>query len=280
MHKSYHKIGISSFTFPFACGVHPLQKPQKPFEPIDIILKAKELDADCVQYGDNMPLEDYSDEYLEFLGKKASELGITLEMGMREARPERLLRYIDIAKLTRSKLIRCILDGVNGTYEPTEDEVCGSISKILPSLIENDIILGIENHDRLLADDYARIAERINDPHVGLIVDTTNSLSTEEPTKEVLVKMAPYCVCLHVKDYKIHRANSGMGLIIVGECPGKGRQDIPFAIDTAKRLSGRDFNLILESWMEPCATLEESLKQENEWASYGVKYLKSLVSSK
>lgn len=277
MNKTKHKIGISSFTFPFACGVHPSQKPDKPFEPIDIILKAAELGADCVQYGDNMPLENYSDEYLKDLGEKALKLGITLEMGMREARTERLLKYIEIAKLTGAKLIRCILDGVNDSYEPNEDEVCDTINKVLPILIENDIILGIENHDRILADDYARITERINDPHVGLVVDTTNSLSTEEPTKYVLEKMAPYCVCLHVKDYKIHRANSGMGLIIVGECPGKGRQDIPSAIETAERLSGRDFNLILESWMEPCATLEESLKQENEWAAEGVKYLKTLL---
>ena len=200
MNKTKHRIGISSFTFPFACGVHPSQKPDKPFEPIDIILKAAEIGADCVQYGDNMPLEDYPDEYLKDLGEKALKLGITLEMGMREARTERLLKYIEIAKLTGAKLIRCILD-----------------------------------------------------------------------------KMAPHCVCLHVKDYKIHRANSGMGLIIVGECPGKGRQDIPSAIETAERLSGRDFNLILESWMEPCSTLEESLKQENEWAAEGVRYLKTLI---
>ncbi len=278
MHKTNHKIGISSFTFPFACGVHPSQRPKEPFDPMDIVLKSKELGADCVQYGDNMPLENYSDDYLKSLGQRAAMLGITLEMGMREARPERILRYIAIAKLTGAKLIRCILDGVNGSYEPSVDEACDSIQKILPSLIENDIILGIENHDRLPADDYARIAGRIDDPHVGLVVDTTNSLSTEEPTIEVLEKMAPYCVCLHVKDYKIHRANSGMGLIIVGECPGKGRQDISLAFDTAKRLSKRDFNLILESWMEPCATLEESLKQENEWAQSGVKYLKAIVS--
>ena len=277
MSNTKHMIGFSSFTFPFACGTHPAQKPEEPLTPADIIDLAAEAGADCVQYGDNMPLENYSCEYLLSLKDKADELGITLEMGMREARSERILRYINIAKITGAKLIRCILDGYGGSYEPDEDEVCENIRQVLPALIQNDIVLGIENHDRILADDYASIAKRIDDPHVGLVVDTTNSLSTEEPTSYVLEKMAPYCVSMHVKDYKIHRANSGMGLTIVGECPGKGRQNIPLALETAKRLANRDFSLILESWMEPCETLEESLRQEKEWAFHGVKYLKSLL---
>ena len=45
------------------------------------------------------------------------------------------------------------------------------------------------------------IRDRIGHPLVGLVVDSTNSLSTEEPIDEVLQYMAPYCVCFHVKDY-------------------------------------------------------------------------------
>ena len=277
MAETKHMIGISSFTFPFACGTHAEQKPLKPFKPLDIIRKAVQLKADCVQYGDNMPLEDLSEKDLLTLRKEASESGITLEMGMREAKAEKILRYIRIADLTGARLIRCILDGKDGSYEPDEKEVCENIQKVLPSLREKNIILGIENHDRISADDYAGIIRRINDPHVGLVVDTTNSLSTEEPVRHVLEKMAPYCVSLHIKDYKIHRANSGMGLIIVGECPGKGRQNIPYILKEARKLADRDFSIILESWMEPCSTLEETLRQENDWAAQGIQYLKSLL---
>ena len=48
-------------------------------------------------------------------------------------------------------------------------------------------------------------------------------------------------------------------------------------LETAKELAKRDFSIILESWMEPCQTLEESLRQEEAWASYGVQYLKKLL---
>lgn len=277
MSEARYLVGISSFSFPFACGSHPEQRPDRPLSPAELIEKARELGAQCVQFGDNMPLEDYSDEYLSELGRKAKAYDIVLEMGMREIKTERLLRYIEIAELTGAGLIRCITDGRGGNYEPDEDEICGNIEKVLPILIEKDIILGVENHDRILADEYAAIAARINDPHVGLVVDTTNSLSTEEPTSYVLEKMAPYCVCLHLKDYQIHRANSGFGLLISGACPGCGRQNIPLVIETAKKLAGRDFNIILESWMEPCETLEASLKQEEEWARRGLEYIKEII---
>ena len=89
--------------------------------------------------------------------------------------------------------------------------------------------------------------------------------------------MAPYCVCLHMKDYVIKRYNGGSGLKITGASMGTGRLDICRCYEECRIKSNRDFNIILESWMEPCDTLEETLRIEDEWAGAGVSYLKALL---
>jgi hypothetical protein len=63
----------------------------------------------------------------------------------------------------------------------------------------------------------------------------------------------------------------------VGACPGTGRQNIKLCFDVCREKAQRDFNIILESWMEPCETIEMSMKQEDEWAREGVRFLKKII---
>lgn len=113
-------------------------------------------------------------------------------------------------------------------------------------------------------------------PLFGLVVDSTNSLSTEETMDEVLRWMVPYCVCCHIKDYVIKRSNSGVGLAIVGAPAGQGRQRIPELLERLRCEARQDFSTILESWMECCPTMEEMLAQEDRWARESVAYLQVL----
>ena len=62
-----HKIGISSFTYCFACGSRPFAKPQHIMTPRDLIDKAVVLGTDVVQFGDNMPLEIYNENIHDLL---------------------------------------------------------------------------------------------------------------------------------------------------------------------------------------------------------------------
>lgn len=272
-----HKIGISSFAYSFACGTRPFQKPEHILTPFDLIDKAVSAGAGAVQFGDNMPLERYSDEELEKIRGYAEERGIELEAGMRRSTEERLTNYIRITRKIGGRVLRLITDG--GGFEPDFQECCRIFSSLIPLLEENDVVLGIENHDRFRVEEYARMVETVCHPRVGLTVDSVNSLSIEEPLEEVLRYMAPYCVCLHIKDYVIKRYNGGGGLKITGACTGTGRLDIRRCYEECSRKSHSGFNIILESWMEPCETLEETLQTEDEWVKAGVAYLKELIES-
>ncbi|MBR3201763.1 MAG: TIM barrel protein [Mogibacterium sp.] len=269
------KIGISSFTYCFACGYRSIFKPQHVMTPYDLIDKAVALGAAVVQFGDNMPLEVYSDEELEQIRIHAERCSIDLEAGMRKATAERLSDYIRITHKIGGRVLRVITDGIG--FAPDLKVFCRIAASMIPQLEESGVILGIENHDRFSAREYAQMVETINHPQVGLTVDTVNSLSHEEPIDEVLKYMAPHCVCLHMKDYVIKRYNGGGGLKITGASLGTGRLDIRRCYEECRIESDKDFNIILESWMEPCETLDETLRIEDEWASIGVSYLKTIL---
>lgn len=271
------KIGVSSFTFNIACGTIPSQRPAHPLDAFGLIERAAKLGAEVLQFGDNLPLENYTGEELEKIRLLAQQRGLELEAGMREATPERLERYIDITRRIGAKILRIIIDGKIGGYEPEIPEICAVLRSVIPKLEETGVVLGIENHDRLYAREFEEIIQGVSHPQIGLTVDTTNSLSLEEPVEQVLSCMAPYCVCLHMKDYDIVRNQGGIGLKIIGACPGEGRQDIRRCIAVCREKAGRSFNIILESWMEPCGTLEASLAQEEAWAAAGIRYLREVL---
>ena len=269
------KVGISSFAYCFATGRNPYQKPDKIMTPFELIDRAADLGAAVVQFGDNMPLEVYSDDELRKIRLFAEERGIELEAGMRKATAERLSDYIRITHKIGGRILRLITDGIG--FEPDFQECCRIFSSMIPLLEETGVTLGIENHDRFHAREYAQMVEHAGHPQIGLTVDTVNSLSIEETVDEVLRNMAPYCVCLHMKDYVIKRSNGGSGLKITGTCPGTGRLDIRRCYEECRDKSESSFNIILESWMEPCETLEESLSVEDEWARAGVVFLKNML---
>ena len=272
-----HKVGISSFAYSFGCGSRPFQKPERLLTPFDLIDKALDIGAEVLQFGDNVPLEVYTDEELESIRIYAEESEIELEVGMRKATEARLKNYLKITQKTGAHFLRLITDGVD--FQPDFQEFCIILLSVIPQLEESGVVLGIENHDRFLVNEYAHMMEAVDHPQIGITVDSVNSLSTEEPLDEVLKYLAPFCVCLHVKDYVIKRSNGGGGLKITGARLGTGRLDIHRCFEECRISSSRDFNIILESWMEPCGTLEETLRMEDEWARAGVRYLKQLVSS-
>ena len=270
-----YKVGISSYTYSFARGSRPFQKPEHILTPFDLIDKAVMIGAQVVQIADNMPLEVYGDEELEKIRLYAAKRGIELEAGMSRATEERLADYIRITGRIGARFLRLVIHG--GDFTPDFQECCRILSSVIPLLEESGIILGIENHDSFSVRDCARMAALLAHPQIGLTVDTVNSLSREETIGEVLQYMAPYCACLHIKDYVIRRINGGGGLKITGVCAGTGRVDIRRCFEECRTRSSHAFNVILESWMEPCGTLEETLQMEDEWAEAGVLLLKKIV---
>ena len=264
------QLGISTYTYGWAVGV-PGNRPAQPLDELTLLDRARHFGIRLVQFGDNWPLHELTDNQLTELGKQAVRQAITLEIGARGLTAAHLNRYIALTHRLNSRLLRFVID-VPG-YEPTMDEVVGVVKNALPVLTDTGITLGIENHDRWLARDFAEIVDRVGSSQVGICLDSVNSMGAGEGLAEVVRTLAPYTVNLHLKDFGIQRLPHLMGFQIDGRPAGRGMLNIPWLVEQIKPY-GRCQTAILEQWVLPEPTVEATIIKERNWAENSVNYLK------
>ena len=83
------KLGISSYTYTWSVGV-PGSEPVKPWDELSLLNKASELEVDCLQIADNLPLHTMDEGRLIQLKEAAKQAGIILETGARGMTPDML----------------------------------------------------------------------------------------------------------------------------------------------------------------------------------------------
>lgn len=267
------KLGIGSYTYTWAAGF-PGSDVRNPIGPFDVMGKAIEMGVKAVQFADNMPLHEFPLQIIDELSSLAQNYGITIELGTRGIDPDRLVKYIELAKRLKSPIIRTVTD--TAEKQPSEEEIVHSIGKLENELRRAGIILAVENHDRLTAWRLGRIIEQIGSEYVGICLDTTNSYGALEGIEAVVEHLGPYVVNLHVKDFVVYRFSHKMGFIIEGRPAGQGMLDIPWLLGKMC-FYNRNPNVILELWTPPEANVEETIRKEDRWARESVQYMQTLI---
>ncbi len=267
-------LGVSSYTYGWSVGI-PGYSPSKKLSPEGLIEKAKALGVEVLQIADNCPLHTLGEDDLINIQKKAEENNIKLELGTRGIEPDFLKKYLQIAKLLRANLLRVLLD--SPLSSPNTYQVITWIQEILPECREKEVYIAIENHDQRTTKELKEIVETIDDPMVGICLDTVNSLGALECPHEVVENLAPYVLNIHLKDFEIMRLPHQQGFIVEGRPLGRGKLDAGWVIETVKNF-GKDPNLILELWVPLCETIDKTIEKEEEWAYASVEYARSLLS--
>ena len=265
------QLGISTYTYGWAVGT-PGNRPIQPLDDLALLDRAKSLGVRLVQVGDNWPLHELSANQVAVLSQRRVELGIAIEVGARGLSEEFLEKYITLTCRLKSQFLRFVIDAPG--YEPTVDEVVDILKNALPTLSKAGVTLGIENHDRLLASEFANIIERVGSPQVGICLDSVNSMGAGEGLVEVVQTLAPYTVNLHLKDFGIQRLPHLMGFQIDGRPAGKGMLNIPWLVAQVSQYNQCE-TAILEQWVVPELTMEATIDKEKSWAEQSVNYLKN-----
>jgi sugar phosphate isomerase/epimerase len=270
------RLGISSFTFPWAIGGidndHPIS--MTAFELLD---KARELGADVLQIADNLPIGHLSNEELSQLRTAADALGIALEVGTRGIATANIARFLEIATILGSPILRIVIDTKD--HEPTMDEINSLLAPFAVQFRNLDIKLAIENHDRLTCAQFNEIIDRLGDDWVGICLDTVNSLGAVEAPNTVVPALAPRAINVHMKDFEIVRSNGQMGFTVQGTALGQGRLDVQEVI-AAVGGPKRDITSVIELWTPRQSTYEETVALEESWAAQSVKFLRASIGFK
>jgi len=274
--SNFMRLGISSFTFPWAIGGidndHPIS--MTAFELLD---KAHTYGADVLQIADNLPIGHLSNEELEKLRTKADALGIALEVGTRGIATVNIARFLEIAAILGSPILRIVIDTKD--HEPTMDEINSLLAPFADQFRKLNIKLAIENHDRLTCAQFNEIIDRLGDDWVGICLDTVNSLGAVEAPNTVIPALAPRAINVHMKDFEIVRSNGQMGFTVQGTALGQGRLDVQSVI-AAVGGSKRDITSVIELWTPRQSSYEESVAVEESWAAQSVKFLRASIGLK
>jgi len=265
-------LGVGSYTYTWAVGV-PSHTPKTPLTPTDIVRKANAAGLHCAQFADNLPLERLTTEERHELADFAASRRVAVEVGARRMTPDHLARMIDVAAFFGSHTLRFVIDGPG--YEPTPDEAATVIREALPRLREAGVRLAIENHDRLLADEFREIVKRTDEDQVGICLDSVNSMGAGEAVRDVTRILAPHTLNLHIKDFTVRRVSHMMGFVVEGTPAGQGMLDIPWLLETV-RAHGRCQSAIVELWTPPESPSEKTIATEARWAEESLHYLKPL----
>lgn len=268
------EIGISSHAYHWGIG-YGGSVPRNPITPFDLLEKVVDLDVRVLQLCENICLQRYNTKLLRELRRRAEKKHVTLEIGVQEVDFSVLKKFLMIATVSGSRLLRVVLN--TPTKHPTLNESVAIVNKLLPILKAENITLAVENHFHLSSEEIVKLVRAINSPLVGICLDTANSTGLLEEPLDTVRSLAPYAVSVHLKDYKI--VQSLVGYRITGTPLGKGFLDIKSAISLLRQ-SIYDPNIILELWMEKSQNEEETLRIEETWVRESVKYIKKLLIDK
>ncbi|MEP7322503.1 MAG: TIM barrel protein [Saprospiraceae bacterium] len=265
-------LGLSSFAFGWSIGV-PTQTSNDKMSELNLIETAAKLNLSCLQFGDNMPLHQLSQDQLNRLKESALQHKLRIEVGARKLTEDHLNTYLQITRFFESPLLRFVIDGDD--YKPSLDEVYILLKKMAPVFAEHQITLGIENHDRFKAIELANLMRKINNDFIGICLDTVNSMGAGEGIEYVVNLLAPYTVNLHIKDFIVQRYWHNMGFTINGVPAGTGQMQLPWIIDRLEPFK-KCQSAVLEQWIPWEENQSALIEKEYSWAEQSIQYLKSL----
>lgn len=268
------RLGIGSYAFAWAIGV-PGHPPARPMTACDLLETAARFDVRLVQLCDNLPLTQLSPAELDRFAARANELNIQVELGTLGLDRDNLSAYLQLAQRFGCLFVRVVVDSKGD--EPTPEEIVARLRPLVAEFADAGIKLAIENHDRFRSRTLAWIVEQLGPANVGICLDTVNSFGALEGPEVVVQTLAPYTLCLHVKDFTIRRVSHRMGFILEG-CPaGQGQLDVLWLL---KQLANcpYSFNVILETWVPPSDSLDETIARERAWTETGKNYLRGLIA--
>lgn len=241
----------------------------------DICTRAVEMGVGVVQFADNLPLHDSSDDALLALARHATGQGLVLEMGTRGIEPAHLSRYLRVCMLTGARLLRTLTK--TKTANLTLDEIDRDLRTVIPAFEKAGVVIALENNEAHPARELLGIVQRANSPSVAVVYDTSNSIGGLERSMEVAEVLAPVTACVHYKEIGIARVDTRMGLLVSGREPGKGIVPACQAITHVLKHSPHAPNVILEQWPPYLGNIADSIDNEQAWAVSGVALIKQIM---
>jgi sugar phosphate isomerase/epimerase len=199
-----------------------------------------------------------------------------LESGASEAALDDLIAHIDVAARLGAGVMR-ICAGGRGTrpesWKKHRAALLPMLKKAADAADRKGVVLAVENHIDLYADELLELVETINAPSLGVCLDTANNLRLFEDPVEVARKLAPWTRATHVKDVTAHRGDPNTFAFWPSVPLGRGAVEIDRIVGLLRN-EGYTGLLALEiDFLHPAYGSEDDALRE------GLSYLRELLES-
>lgn len=264
------QAGLSSFAFGWAVA-----EATPPMDELALTDVAARHRLGVLQLADNLAADRLGPDRLARCAARAGEQRVRLELGARGLTEAHLVRYLALCGQVGARLLRFVIDAPG--YAPPVVEIRALLRNAVAVLAPAGVTLAIENHDRFPARVLRTLVDELGSRHVGICLDTANSLGAGEGLEFVVDLLAPVTVNLHVKDVAISRLPHQQGFTIEGRALGEGILPIQKAIDRVA-IRGHCESVVLEGWTSPAGSLAETLAIEARRAEQDIHTLKRWLS--
>lgn len=272
-------IGIGSYSYRYNIGTSDFS-PSEKLTVIGFIEEAKKLGLHRILICENLNYKNLPVEEWTRIKSKLNEYDMIAEIGLRDMEYDNIKFHISIAEYIGSDFLR-IVSGKPSSYpeespDKMSEDMFNTLSRLLPELNSKSIRIGIENHFDLPTQCLVNIVERLDDKHIGMILDTTNALGFVESIDETASMILPHLMSTHIKDYKVTKVDGGY--LVSGTILGEGLLNYE---NILRRVINRNSNasIILELSLlkDPDLSIESTLQWEKEQIAKSISILKNAV---
>ena len=227
-------LGLVIHSFPIHVGADRDRPPADRFaDPLRFLEYGRSLGARGVQVG----IGARDDAYADALRTRAEAASMSLEGIVSLARDEadlgRFEAEIRTARRAGATVVRTVmLSGRRyeafdsaASFRRFADRAFHSLSLAAPVVARHDVRLAVENHKDWRSDELIAILGRVGSDHVGVCLDTGNSMALLEDPMETVEALAPFAFTTHFKDMGVEEYARGF---LLAEVPlGTGVLDLP-----------------------------------------------------
>jgi sugar phosphate isomerase/epimerase len=108
-----------------------------------------------------------------------------------------------------------------------------SLQLAAPKAAQHGVYLAVENHKDWRADELIAILKRIGNDHIGVCLDTGNSIALLEDPMDVVEALAPWTFTTHFKDMGLEEYRDGF---LLAEVPfGRGILDLARVVQCLRK---------------------------------------------
>ena len=264
-------IGLSTYAFFWQAS----DQVEKPLDLSDMIVATADAGVGVFQICDYPAVADLDRDQLRALRSQAERAGIRLELGTRGVSPEHLSTYLALARQLDVLTVRSML--YTATHRPTIYEAKALLAQAVPAYEGAGVTLALETYEQVHTSVLVDLVRTIDNPYLGICSDPANCVAALELPSDVIDRVAPYVVNMHIKDFHFTRQEGWVGFNLIGAPLGEGLLDYDAMIERVNPLP-RNISQIIEHWLPWQGSADATCAVEQQWTEHNLSYLRSKQS--